>query len=131
MPLVRSVPLTEQYSTEPSDPGEQTGDLRYHGNGAPNGRAGITIAMSTAFEYIIAGALVAVVLFVTYRVSNRISQNRVTQDFRSPEDILTAVDVYVRYGQERAARKLLDHGLERYPDHAALKARRQEMTSEA
>ena len=87
--------------------------------------------MSTAFEYIIAGALVAAVLFVTYRLSNRISQNRVEQDFRTPEDILTAVDVYVRYGQHRAAQKLLERGLERYPDHPALREREQELTSES
>ncbi len=83
--------------------------------------------MSNAFEYIITAILVAVVLIFTYGFANRLSRNRVAQDFRRPEEILTAVDVYLKYDREGAARDLLEQGLERYPDNAALKARAAEL----
>ncbi len=85
--------------------------------------------MSNAIEYIITAILVAVVLIFTYGFANRLSRNRVAKDFRRPEEILTAVDVYLKYDRESAARDLLEHGLERYPDNAALKARAAELAA--
>jgi hypothetical protein len=79
--------------------------------------------MSNVFEYIITAILVAVVLYFTYGFANRMSRKRVAKKFRRPEEILTAVDVYLNYGQTRAARDLLEQGLERYPENAALRAR--------
>ncbi|MGR9090044.1 MAG: tetratricopeptide repeat protein [Gammaproteobacteria bacterium] len=87
--------------------------------------------MTNVFEYIITAILVAVVLFFTYGLANRVSRNRVARDFRQPEEILTAVDVYLKYGRDGAARELLKHGLERYPDNAALKARAAEIAASA
>lgn len=85
--------------------------------------------MSNVFEYVIAAILVAVVLYFTYGFANRMSRKRVAKDFRRPEEILTAVDVYLKYNQTRAALDLLEHGLERYPDNAALQARAAEVAA--
>jgi len=85
--------------------------------------------MSNVFEYIITAIFVAVVLYFTYGFANRVSRNRVAKDFRRPEEILTAVDVYLKYGHERAARELLEQGLERYPGNAALQARAAEIAA--
>ena len=87
--------------------------------------------MSNVLEYIITAILVAVVLFFTYGFANRVSRNRVAKDFRRPEEILTAVDVYLKYGRDGAARDLLEHGLERYPENTALKARAAELATRA
>ena len=87
--------------------------------------------MSNVFEYIITAILVAVVLFFTYGLANRMSRNRVAKDFRQPDEILTAVDVYLRYGRDSAARDLLEHGLERYPENTALRARAAELAARA
>lgn len=86
--------------------------------------------MSNVFEYLIAAIAVAVVLYFTYGFANRMSRKRVAKDFRRPGEILTAVDVYLKYGQKDAARELLEHGLERYPDDASLQARAAEITTD-
>lgn len=85
--------------------------------------------MNNIFEYVITAILVAVVLYFTYGFANRLSRKRVAKDFRRPEEILTAVDVYLKYGQVRAARDLLEHGLERYPGNAALQDRAAEIAA--
>jgi len=84
--------------------------------------------MNSVFEMILTAICVAIVLAATYLFSNRISQKRVARDFKHPKDILTAVDVYVHYGRRSAAVKLLEDGLERYPDNAALKGRLEELS---
>ena len=58
---------------------------------------------------------------------DRVSRNRVAKDFRRPDDILTAVDVYMKYGRESAARELIKQGLERYPNDQTLQARAAEI----
>lgn len=83
--------------------------------------------MSNVVEYVITAILVAVVLYFTYGFANRMSRKRVAKDFRRPEEILTAVDVYLKYGQTSAAAELLEHGLERYPENASLQARAAEI----
>lgn len=85
--------------------------------------------MNNVFEYVITAILVAIVLYFTYGFANRMSRKRVAKDFRRPEEILTAVDVYLKYGQARAARDLLEHGLERYPENTALQARAAEIAA--
>jgi len=87
--------------------------------------------MNSVFEYIIAGALVTVVLFLTYGFANRMSRGRVVRDFRRPDEILTAVDIYVKYDRKRAARELLETGLERYPNDESLRARAAELDADA
>jgi hypothetical protein len=76
--------------------------------------------MNSVFEIILTGIGVAVVLAATYFVTNRVSQNRVARDFDNPADVLAAVEVYLRYGRERAAVALLEGAVEKYPDNAAL-----------
>ena len=83
----------------------------------------IASRMTKPIEMLLAGVLVAVVLIGTYAISNYFSRRRVEKDFKNPDDILTAVDVYLRYGRKRAAMELLQHGLERYPAHAELQAK--------
>jgi hypothetical protein len=85
--------------------------------------------MNNIFEYVITAILVAVVLYFTYGFANRLSRKRVAKDFRRPEEILTAVDVYLKYGQVRAARDLLEHGLERYPENTELRDRATELAA--
>ncbi len=79
--------------------------------------------MTGAFELIAIAILVAVVLVASYALAGRLSQRRVERDFDNPKDILTAVDIYVKYGRRRAAIKLLEAGLERYPGHVELEQR--------
>lgn len=83
--------------------------------------------MSSVFEMILTGIVVAIVLAATYFFSNRLSQKRVAQNFEQPADIITAVDVYVRYGKTKAAIDMLEGGLERYPDNAQLQAKLEEL----
>jgi hypothetical protein len=79
--------------------------------------------MTKPIEMLLAGVFVTVVLIGTYAISNYFSRRRVEKDFKTPDDILTAVDVYLRYGRKRAAMDLLQHGLEKYPAHQALQAK--------
>ena len=58
-----------------------------------------------------------------YVVRTLFAEKRIQRDFDTPEDILTAVDVYVQYKRKRAAIELLEAGLTRYPDHPGLRAR--------
>ncbi len=85
--------------------------------------------MSNVFEYVLAAIFVAAVLYFTYGFANRVSRKRVAKDFRRPEEILTAVDVYLKYGQTQAARELLETGLERYPGNSSLQARAAELAA--
>ena len=79
--------------------------------------------MSNVIEMILAGVVVAVVLIATYAATNYGSRRRVEKDFKSPEEILTAVEVYVKYDHKRAAIEILRHGVERYPAHPVLRAK--------
>lgn len=84
--------------------------------------------MTTVAEWLLAGALVAVVLVGTYAVVGYGSRRRVEQDFEKPDDILTAVDVYVKYGRNRAAIDLLKRGVEKNPEHLALRSKLADLT---
>ena len=79
--------------------------------------------MTTVIEMLGAGALVAVVLAGTYALSNYFSRRRVESDFTEPEEILTAADIYLKYGRKQAAIDLIEHGLKINPSHAALEAK--------
>jgi len=83
--------------------------------------------LADPIEMLLAGILVAVVLIGTYAFGNYFSRRRVEKDFKQPEDILAAVEVYLRYGRNSAAIKLLQRGVERHPEHPALKAKLAEM----
>lgn len=87
--------------------------------------------MTIMMEYLLAAVLVAVVLFVTYRAANYGSRRRVEKDFKSPEDILEAVNIYRQYGRKRAAIQLLERGLENHPAHPALEAMLAELNGDA
>jgi hypothetical protein len=84
--------------------------------------------MTDPIELLLIGALVAVVLIATYAFTDYGSRRRVEKDFKNPQDILDAVDVYVKYGRERAAIELLKRGLERHPAHPALQAKLTHLT---
>ena len=84
--------------------------------------------MTKSIEMLLAGVLVAVVLVGTYAISNYFSRRRVENDFKNPDEILTAADIYLRYGRKRAAMELLQHGLERYPANSALQAKFEEIS---
>ena len=85
--------------------------------------------MTTVIEMLGAGVLVAVVLVGTYALSNYFSRRRVESDFTEPEEILTAADIYLKYGRKQAAIDLVEHGLEINPSHAELEAKLTELTS--
>lgn len=87
--------------------------------------------MNVILEYVLAGGFVLVVLFVTYSVGNAWSRRRVAQDFKQPEDVLMAADVYAKYGRRRAAIELLRDGLERNPDHTGLRTKLAELEAAA
>ncbi len=84
--------------------------------------------MTKPIEMLLAGVFVAVVLVGTYAIGNYFSRRRVEKDFKTPDEILTAVDIYLRYGRKRAAMELLQHGLERYPANSALQAKLAEIS---
>jgi len=86
--------------------------------------------MSNVIEMLLAGVMVAVVLIATYAATNYGSRRRVEKDFKNPEEILTAVEVYVKYGRRRAAIELLKHGLERDPAHSVLRAKLAELNDD-
>jgi predicted Zn-dependent protease len=76
--------------------------------------------LTNPIEMIAAGILVAVVLVGTYAASNYFSRRRVQTDFTEPEEILTAANIYLKYGRKQHAIDLLEHGLEINPAHPAL-----------
>ena len=84
--------------------------------------------MGSTLQIVLSAVLVAIVLGVSYWGVNLFSQRRVKQDFKSPEDILAAVAVYMQYGRKRAAIALLEGGLDQYHDHPALKEKLEELT---
>jgi len=83
--------------------------------------------MSKVVEMLLAGALVAIVLALTYGVSNYFSRRRVTTDFKEPDEILTAAAIYVRYKRPAAAIELLEYGLETHPGHTELQEKLAEL----
>jgi len=84
--------------------------------------------MSNVMEWLVTGALVVVVLVATYSVTGYGSRRRVQQDFKTPEDILTAANVYAKYGRIKAAIDLLRQGLQKHPRHRELRAKLTELT---
>ncbi|MDA0822483.1 MAG: tetratricopeptide repeat protein [Proteobacteria bacterium] len=84
--------------------------------------------MTNGIEMLAIGVIVAVVLGGTYALSNYFSRRRVESTFTEPEEILTAANIYVKYGRTQSAIDLLEHGLEINPSHAELQAKLAELT---
>ncbi|MFT4560335.1 MAG: hypothetical protein ACI9BW_000069 [Gammaproteobacteria bacterium] len=84
--------------------------------------------MTNGIELIAIGVLVAVVLGATYGLSNYFSRRRVETNFTEPDEILTAANIYMKYGRTQSAIDLIEHGLELNPSHEGLQAKLAELT---
>ena len=81
-------------------------------------------------QIIIAGSILLVIVFYFVLVrKKRVKRTPTPQELGSPENILKEVEVYISYGLDTKAVKLLEDARSAYPGDAKIKRKLSEITN--